>query len=138
MALPLGTLVLDKSFTFQGPDAKNPNLMQITMEGRVSIEPAPNVMVKIRAQEGKGTLTFDKQNGRLVSSRGTQKTDMLIVQGGQEADQIDRDELGHDARAVMSACQSAIRGSNMTRPTRGGLRTVIPPAFKPRRASSSC
>jgi hypothetical protein len=87
MTLPLGTLVLEKSFTFQGLDTTNPNLLQITMEGKVSIEPAPNVMVKIRAQEGKGTLTFDKQNGRLVSSRGTQKTDMAIGQAGQEADQ---------------------------------------------------
>jgi hypothetical protein len=87
MKLELGTLVLERSFTFQGLDPKNTNLMQITMEGKVSIEPAPNVLVKIRAQEGKGTLTFDKQIGRLVSSRGTQKTEMVIGQGGQEADQ---------------------------------------------------
>jgi hypothetical protein len=88
MTLPLGTLVLEKSFTFQGADSKKPDLMQITMEGRVSIEPAPNVTVKIRTQDGKGMLTFDRQSGHLVSSRGTQKTEMVIVQGGQEADQM--------------------------------------------------
>jgi hypothetical protein len=87
MNLPLGTLVLDRSFTFQGADPKSPNLMQITMEGRVSLEPASNVTAKIRAQDGKGSLTFDKQSGRLVSSRGAQKTDMVITAGGQEADQ---------------------------------------------------
>jgi hypothetical protein len=88
MNLPLGTLVLDRSFTFQGADPKNPNLMQITMEGRVSVEPAANATAKIRAQDGKGTLTFDKQSGRLVSSRGAQKTDMVISMGGQEAEQL--------------------------------------------------
>ncbi len=87
IVLPLGTIVLERSYTFQGPDPKDPNLMQITMEGRVSLEPAANVAAKIRAQEGKGTLTFDKQGGRLISSRGTQKTEMVIVAQGQEGDQ---------------------------------------------------
>jgi hypothetical protein len=87
IALPLGTLVLDRSFTFQGPDSKNPDLMQITMAGRVSLEPAPNVTARIKAQDGKGTLTFDKQAGRLVSSRGTQRTEMVIATMGQELDQ---------------------------------------------------
>jgi Family of unknown function (DUF6263) len=87
IVLRLGTLVLDRSFTFQGPDPKDPNLMHITMEGRVSLEPRSDVTAKIRAQEGKGTLVFDKQSGRLVSSRGTQKTEMLFVAQGQEGDQ---------------------------------------------------
>ena len=58
--------------------------MQITMDGRVSVEPASNATAKIRAQDGKGTLTFDKQSGRLVSSRGAQKTDMVISMGGKK------------------------------------------------------
>ena len=86
-AAELGTLVLDKSFTFQGPDPKNPDLVQFTMEGRVTIEPGPNVTVKIRAQDGKGSVTFDKQNGRMANSRGTQKTEMVIATQGQELDQ---------------------------------------------------
>jgi hypothetical protein len=87
IALPLGTIILDRSYTFQGSDPKDPNLLQITMEGRVNLEPAANVAAKIRAQEGKGTLTFDKRSGRLISSRGTQKTEMVIVAQGQEGDQ---------------------------------------------------
>ncbi len=85
--LPLGTIVLDQSFTFQGRDANDPNLLQITMEGRVGLEPSSNVTAKIRAQEGKGTLTFDKQAGRLVSSRGTQRTEIGFVAQGEEGDQ---------------------------------------------------
>ena len=53
----------------------------------MSLEPAPNVTAKIRSQDGKGSLTFDKENGRLVSSRGTQKTEMVIAAMGQEIDQ---------------------------------------------------
>ena len=98
MPLPIGTLVLERSFTFQGPDPKDPEAVRSSMEGKVSLEPAPNVTAKIRSQDGKGTLTFDKQNGRLISSRGTQKTEMVIAAGsGDRSD--DRDELGHDPRA---------------------------------------
>jgi hypothetical protein len=87
IVFPLGTTVLDRSYTFQGPDPKDPKLVQITMEGRVSLEPAANVAAKIRAQEGKGTVTFDNRGGRLISSRGTQRTEMVIVVQGQEGDQ---------------------------------------------------
>ena len=73
--------------------------MQIAMEGRVALEPAPNVTAKIRAQDGKGSLTFDKQTGRLVSSRGTQKTEMVIADEGQEIDQTTETNVGHDPRS---------------------------------------
>ena len=87
VSLPLGTLVLERSFTFQGPDPKDPNLVQISMEGKVSLEPAANVTAKVRAQDGKGTLVFDKQKGRLISSRGNQKTEIVVAAMGQEIDQ---------------------------------------------------
>ena len=83
----LGTLVLDRSFTFQGPDPKNPKLLLIAMEGKVTLEPAANVTVKIRSQDGKGSISFDNESGRIVSSRGTQKTEMVISAQGQEIDQ---------------------------------------------------
>jgi Family of unknown function (DUF6263) len=85
--LPLGTLVLERTFTFQGPDPVNPKLMKIAMEGRVALEPAQNVTAKIRLQDGKGSISFDNESGRLVSSRGTQKTEMVIANQGQEIDQ---------------------------------------------------
>ena len=85
--ISLGTLVLDRTFTFQGPDPQNPKLMKIAMEGRVALEPAQNVTAKIRSQDGKGSISFDNESGRLVSSRGTQKTEMVIANQGQEIDQ---------------------------------------------------
>jgi hypothetical protein len=87
MSVPQGSLVIDKVFTFQGPDPKDPKLILIGMESRVTLEPAENVSAKIRSQEGKGSLIFDSEAGRIVSSRGTQKTNMLMASMGQELEQ---------------------------------------------------
>jgi len=80
-------MVMDKVFTFQGPDPKDPKLMLIGMEGRMSVEPGENVTAKIRAQEGKGNLVFDAEAGRIVSSHSTQRTEVLMSSMGQEIDQ---------------------------------------------------
>ena len=61
--------------------------MIIAMEGKVALEPGGDVTAKIRSQDGKGSLTFDAESGRLVSSRGTQKTEMVVVEAGQERDE---------------------------------------------------
>ena len=39
LPLPLGTLVLDRTFTFQGPDPKIPKLLLIGIETKVTLEP---------------------------------------------------------------------------------------------------
>jgi hypothetical protein len=85
---PVGNLVMDKLFTFQGADPKSPNLVVINTETRAALEPMPNspVMAKIRSQEGKGSLTFDTEAGRIVSARETEKSSMLISEGTQDID----------------------------------------------------
>jgi hypothetical protein len=83
----LGTLVTDRVFTFQGPDPKNPRLMLIGSESRVSLEPAENVAAKIRSQESKGSLTFDAEAGHLVGNRLTQKMELTMSVMGQEVQQ---------------------------------------------------
>jgi hypothetical protein len=77
---PLGTMVMDKIFTFQGPDPKSAKLMSIGTETKVSLEPAENATVsgKIMATEGRGSLVFDADAGRIVSSRLTQKVEMQL------------------------------------------------------------
>jgi hypothetical protein len=80
----LGTLVVDQVYSFQGPDPKDPKLLLIGMEARVALEPAQDVTAKIRAQEGKGSLTFDPESGRIVSSRVNQKMEMVISDRGQD------------------------------------------------------
>ncbi len=84
LTTPLGNLVIDKVFTLQGPDPKTPRLLLVGMEARVSLEPAENVTAKIRTQEGKGSLTFDADAGRIVTSRGNQKMELVISERGQE------------------------------------------------------
>jgi Family of unknown function (DUF6263) len=82
-----GTIIMDKVFTLQGPDPKDPKIMLIGMEGRVTFEPAANVTAKIRAQEGKGSLAFDVEAGRIVNSRTTQRTELVMSSMGQDIDQ---------------------------------------------------
>ena len=66
----------------------------------MSLEPAENVTAKIRMQEGKGSLTFDAEAGRIVNSRNNQKNgnDHLRSRPGYRP--IDRDDHDDDARAV--------------------------------------
>jgi hypothetical protein len=85
MPIPgLGSLKVEQVFTFQGQDPKTPRLLLVGIEARVNFEPAENVTAKIRAQEGKGSLTFDTETGRIVSSRNDQKMEMSISDRGQE------------------------------------------------------
>ena len=60
-------MVTEKLFTFLGPDPKNPRLMLIGMDGRVNLEAAEDVVARIRAQDGKGGLTFDSDAGHIVN-----------------------------------------------------------------------
>ena len=87
LTMPQGALVMDKVFTLQGADPQDPKLRLIAMEARVTLEPGENVTAKIRAQEGKGSLVFDAEAGRIVSSRTSQRIEMLMSSMGQEIDQ---------------------------------------------------
>jgi hypothetical protein len=86
---PIGNMVMDKLFTFQGADPKNPNLLSVGTETRVALEPLPNspITAKIRTSESKGSLTFDAEAGRILSTRGTEKMELLLSARGEDADQ---------------------------------------------------
>ncbi|MGP0065128.1 MAG: hypothetical protein ACLQGP_16210 [Isosphaeraceae bacterium] len=89
--MPIGfaTMVLDKTFTFQGPDSKAPGRLLIGMETKVLLEPAAGADVKatIRKQEGRGTMSFDVETGHLAGARMTQKLEMVLSAGGQSIEQ---------------------------------------------------
>ena len=89
MSLGFATMVVDKSFTYQGPDSKSPNLMLIGMDAKVTLEPAEgaNVKASIRKQEGRGNMSFDSTSGHLTSARLSQKIDMIISVMGQNLEQ---------------------------------------------------
>ena len=85
----LGTMVMDKTYTFDGPSSKDPGQLQILLETKVALEPAAdsNIAVKITSQKGTGDFTFDPQAGRVVSSRVNDKLQMSLSVMGQELEQ---------------------------------------------------
>ncbi len=87
---PMGVIVLDKSFTFQGPDPKNPAVAQVDTETKVGLEPGDGAAAsaKIRSQQGKGRLDFNTETGRITSTSLTQKMEIVIAgPTGQNIDQ---------------------------------------------------
>jgi hypothetical protein len=78
---PFGSVVVDKTFTTQGPDPKNPALFLIGTDTKVSIEGQnnPDVSAKIQSQEGKGSIAFDTADGRIFSTRLVQKMQMVLA-----------------------------------------------------------
>jgi len=89
--MPLGfaTLVMDRTFTYQGPDPKNPNMLLVNIDTTAKLEPGegPDVKATIRSQEGKGSLAVDAQAGRVVTTRFGLKLDMAITAMGQSVEQ---------------------------------------------------
>jgi len=85
----LGTMVMDKTYTFDGPSPKDPGLLQVLLDTKVTLEPAAdsNIAVKITSQKGTGEFAFDPQAGRVVSSRVNDKLQMSLSVMGQEIEQ---------------------------------------------------
>ncbi len=67
---PIGTMTLDKTFTYLGPDRKAANIEKIGLATKIGVEPNPdgNVKFEIDAQEAKGDFSFDNAAGRVVNS----------------------------------------------------------------------
>jgi Family of unknown function (DUF6263) len=89
--MPLGfaTLVIDRRFTYQGPDPKNPDILLVGIDTTARLEPIEGQDVKaaIRSQEGKGSMAVDGRAGRVVSTRFGLKLDMAVTAMGQSIEQ---------------------------------------------------
>jgi hypothetical protein len=85
----IGTMVLDKTYTYMGPEAKDPTLRHITLETKITLQPAAdaNVAVTIKSQAGKGDFSFDADGGRIVTSRVNDKLQMSLSAMGQDIEQ---------------------------------------------------
>jgi len=86
---PIGTMVMDKTYTLDGPSPKEAGLLQISVDTKVTLEPAAdsNVAVKITSQKATGEFAFDPQAGRVVSSKVNDKLQMSLSVMGQELEQ---------------------------------------------------
>lgn len=80
----LGTVVWDKRFTFDGPEPKDPGLRKISLDTKISLEPAADstVAVKITSSQRVGEYAFDPQAGRIVSSRVKETLEMSFSAQG--------------------------------------------------------
>jgi hypothetical protein len=85
----IGTLVLEKDFTFQGPDPKHPMLVSIDLVTKVALEPSAdaNVSIKISSQNGKGSFLFNPETGHMETSIVKDTMVMSISAMGQTIDQ---------------------------------------------------
>jgi hypothetical protein len=86
---PFAMLVVDRTFTFQGPDPNSPNLLLVGIDSTAKIEPIEGADVKstIRKQDGKGSMTIDGQAGRVVNTRLSLKLDIAVTAMGQLIEQ---------------------------------------------------
>lgn len=87
---PIAVLILDRTFTYQGPDPRSPQLRLIGVESSAKVEPIPgaDVKVAIRKQEGHGNMTLDAQAGHVVSTRLGLKIELVVTAGqGQTIEQ---------------------------------------------------
>ncbi len=86
---PLATLILDRTFHYQGPDSASPAISFVRVDTRAKVEPIEGIDVKvtIRKQEGSGSMTVDTQAGRVVGTKLGLKLELLITGKGQSIEQ---------------------------------------------------
>jgi hypothetical protein len=82
MKMPIGRIKGQIQFTYDGPDEKDGNkLEKITAKPEIKkIEPSPDApfQMKVTAQEGKGTVYFDNEAGRIIEVTMIQNMEMTI------------------------------------------------------------
>jgi len=85
----LGTMLMNKTYTYQGSDEKDPNQIKIGLDTKVTLEPAAdsNVAVQVKNQKGDGEFSFDNQAGRVRSSHVNDHMEMSITVQGQTLQQ---------------------------------------------------
>jgi Family of unknown function (DUF6263) len=86
-APPLGTMVIDNSYTYQGVDSATPGkLERIDVAVDTTLQPQENapIQAKLKSQDSKGTFLFDNQKGYLSESGMTQKLEIVLSSMGKE------------------------------------------------------
>lgn len=86
---PVGTMVLDTTYTHAGPDAQSKGLDRV--DAKIKLDYKFNadlpVTIKLKKQDVSGTSLFDRAKGQLVNSTLNQKIDLSIDAMGSDLDQ---------------------------------------------------
>jgi hypothetical protein len=85
----VGTMVTDKTYTFQGPDAADASRVLIDLNTKTTLEPDADAKIEfaMKNQDGKGQFLFDTVKGRIISSRVDVTMTQSIKAQGQELEQ---------------------------------------------------
>ncbi|MDR3620133.1 MAG: DUF6263 family protein [Paludisphaera borealis] len=88
-AAQLGTMVTDKTYTFEGPEAADASRVRIDLTSKTSLEPDANAQIEfaMKNQDGKGRFVFDAAKGRIISSHVDITMTQSIKAQGQELEQ---------------------------------------------------
>jgi hypothetical protein len=81
MKMPMGRVKGQIQFTYQGTEEKDgKKLEKIAAKPDIKIEPAPDTpfQMKVTAQDGKGTVYFDNEAGRIIEVTMDQDMEMSI------------------------------------------------------------
>ncbi len=89
LAIPAGpngqTRDIEQSYTFRGPEAADKPLDAIDMATKFDpVAADPNIPVTIKTQEATGRFLFDNANGRIESSKVTEKVELSGQIQGKE------------------------------------------------------
>jgi hypothetical protein len=89
MSTGLGKMIRDRSYTFQGP-AEKPGLLKVSLNSKVSLEPAGDspVNAKFQNAEGKGEFLFDAEAGHVVASKVSDRMEITLSVQGQDFKQV--------------------------------------------------
>jgi hypothetical protein len=85
----IGTMVLEKKYTYLGPDPKAGGAEKIGLVARVEVQPTPGsaLTVKIKSQDNQGTFHFDNTAGRVTDADVAEKVEMVLGAMNQEVTQ---------------------------------------------------
>jgi hypothetical protein len=80
----LGTMITDKTYTFQGAEADDPSRVRIDLDAKTTLKPIAGSQIEfeMKKQDGKGTFVFDTAKGRIISSHiDVEMTQSIKTQG---------------------------------------------------------
>lgn len=90
-AMPmLGALVLDKTYTYRGPQADRPARHEVVVDTRITLRPTPEALMeaKILKQSGSGRFSFDADRGVVASYHLEDDLTMAFSAQGQRIEQV--------------------------------------------------
>jgi hypothetical protein len=86
---PIGAMVLDNTYTYQGTDDRASNLerIDVTVQTDLQAKEGSPIKVKVNSQDARGMFLFDKAKGHLSESTLTQKVELMVTVQGMEIKQ---------------------------------------------------